>query len=222
MLSTASREHPNRNKTSWTVVRLLVGLALAFTALAVSPGPGFGQTQSEPESVRYEVTFTGLFNEDALAESAQLPNNPHFRKIAGSVHNASVSHWESGGSASEGMKSLAEQGRTDYFKEEINEAATDDHAQGWFENSDRRILGEAVETLQFTATREFSLVTFATKINPSPDWFTGDQQPESTSQRGVGAGEDDRPLRVGRGHGRRQRFRQEQSGDRSAGCDNES
>ena len=199
MFFTLPREHPTSIKTGWTAVRVLIGLALTIAVLAVSPGPGFGQTQSEPEAVRYEFTFTGLFNADALAPDAQLPNNPHFRKLTGSIHNADVSFWTAGGSASEEMEILAEQGRTDSFEEEINEAVTDGNAQGSFESSDRRILGEAVETLQFTATKEYSLVTFATKINPSPDWFTGVSSLDLRSSGEWEQEENDRPLRVGRG-----------------------
>ena len=71
------------------------------------------------------------------------------------------------------MKVLAEQGRVDFFEDEIGESVDDGDAYAFFETSERRFAPTVETKLDFTTTRGFPLVTMATKINPSPDWFTG-------------------------------------------------
>ncbi len=48
------------------------------------------------EQARYEVTFTSMFNTDAVAESVQVPSKASFRKIAGGVHNGNVFYMDAG------------------------------------------------------------------------------------------------------------------------------
>ncbi len=151
---------------------LAMGLALAALAVLGTLGSAQGQS-SDSESATYTVAFQGLFDADALAADAQMPSNANLRRLAGAVHGSDVTYWSAGGTASDGLKSLAEQGRTDHFTDEIEESITDGHAKQAFETPDRRMPPTGLGKTRFTATRAFPLVTLAAKINPSPDWFVG-------------------------------------------------
>ena len=150
-----------------------LAFALALAALAGSPGAGSAQTQAEPEAARYEVKFTGLFDADALAAGAQLPDQPYFRRLIGSRHDDSVSYWTSGGTASSGMKDLAELGSTYYFYRENDEADVDADERRSFRANEGRLSPTAETTLYLTTDTDFPLVTMASRILPSPDWFVG-------------------------------------------------
>ena len=125
----------------------------------------------DAESARYEITFTGLFDADALGAGVDVPRNANFRKLVGSRHDQNISYWSEGASASEGLKILAEHGRTDSFEDEIADSVSDGRALGSFETVERRLRPTAEAKLQFRTTRDFPLVTLAAKINPTPDWF---------------------------------------------------
>ena len=120
--------------------------------------------------VRYEVVFVATWSEQT--HPTEFPPNPHFSPLVGGLHNDSVTFWEVGGLASDGMETMAETGATDVLVGEIQQSAS----QGDASNS--TIVGEGFgspesRSLQFDATLEFSRITLVSMLAPSPDWFVG-------------------------------------------------
>ena len=120
--------------------------------------------------VRYEVVFVATWSEQT--HPTEFPPNPHFSPLVGGLHNDSVTFWEVGGLASDGMEAMAETGATNVLVGEIQQSAS----QGDASNS--TIVGEGFgspesRSLQFDATLEFSRITLVSMLAPSPDWFVG-------------------------------------------------
>ena len=134
-----------------------------FVLLAVSQ-PAFAQSEATAE---YSVTFTG--NWTLASTPGGVVGGAHFTTIAGGKHNSSVSFWAAGGTATAGLERLAELGITSGFINEIN-AST--HTDDSFTSS---VSGGGTGTSTFTLTvkKTHPLITLASMIGPSPDWFVG-------------------------------------------------
>jgi hypothetical protein len=119
---------------------------------------------------RYRVTFDASWS--AQSHPNDIPRTPHFSRLIGGTHRATVRFWEAGALASEGIRLMAEQGRTTPLDTEVEAAITAGHAQ-------RVLVGDAVDrspdrvSLEFEIGRDFSLVTLVSMLAPSPDWFVG-------------------------------------------------
>ena len=124
-------------------------------------------------SVGYsQATYSVEFNATWSAEThpGEYPANAHFSPLVGTTHDSSVSLWEPGGIASNGIERMAETGATNSLQNEIRNAV----------GPGRAILGRApgpdspgFEALEFDVDADMSLITLVTMIAPSPDWFVG-------------------------------------------------
>jgi hypothetical protein len=118
----------------------------------------------------YRLTFDSTWS--AQTHPTDIPRNPHFSRLIGGTHRSSVTFWEPGGAASEGIRLMAEQGRTTPLDLEVQAAITAGHAQ-------RLLVGGSIDrspdstSFDFEINREFSLVTLVSMVAPSPDWFVG-------------------------------------------------
>lgn len=128
---------------------------------------GFSQTAN----ARYTVTFTGTWNS---VDHGMLPSNDHWSNLVGATHNGSVVFWEDGLMASAGIEDVAEVGNNDNFEAEVNTAIGNNTADQWLREafSPNNATGNCV-IMDFTVNENFPLLTLATMIAPSPDWFTG-------------------------------------------------
>jgi hypothetical protein len=121
-------------------------------------------------AARYRVTFDASWS--AQSHPNDIPRNPHFSRLIGGTHRATVKFWEAGALASEGIRLMAEQGRTTPLDTEVEAAITAGHAQ-------RVLVGDSIDrspdriTLDFEISRDFSQVTLVSMLAPSPDWFVG-------------------------------------------------
>ena len=147
-----------------------IGLGLGLIALLLSaPSPVWGQPLS---SATYKAVFEGTWT--AANHPTGFPSNAHFSAIVGAVHNADASLWMAGEMATPGLEQVAEMGMSDMLQAE----ATDQIGMGDAlavvtqappaDNS-----GTVSITFYFSVTDAFPLVTLASKIAPSPDWFVG-------------------------------------------------
>ena len=138
------------------LISLCVVLAVSQSALA----------QSEA-TAEYRVVFTGNWTLSSTPDG--VVGSAHFTRIAGGKHNSSVSFWAPGGTATAGFESLAELGATSGFINEINASS---HTDASFTS---RVSGGGTGTSTFTLNmkRTHPLVTLASMIGPSPDWFVG-------------------------------------------------
>ena len=152
---------------------LLIGLIgcggsspMAPTPAAAVPAP----TPNPAAAARYRVTFEASWS--ALSHPTDIPRNPHFSRLIGGTHKSTVMFWESGRPASEGIRLMAEQGRTTPLDTEVEAAIAAGQAQ-------RVLVGDGIDrspdrvVLDFEISRDFSLVTLVSMLAPSPDWFVG-------------------------------------------------
>jgi hypothetical protein len=162
-----------RTARGWTV--------LAGSLFAAGCGGGSGApTAPTPAPVvpvatpaptaRYSVTFEATW--DASTHPRDFPPNPHFSGLIGGTHGASVSFWQPGGLASEGIRLMAERGRQSPLDLEVDAAARAGTAQHLLRGGDVPSSPGSV-ALEFDVSTGFPLVTLVTMVAPSPDWFVG-------------------------------------------------
>ena len=120
------------------------------------------------EQVEYEITFKNLWCEKNF--SKDFPKDARFSTFVGTVHNSKVHLWKEGGASSKGMKVLAEKGKNGELEKEIKRFKKKQYVSEKFflKGSDK---GEISSKL--CVSKEYPLVSIATKLDPSPDWFTG-------------------------------------------------
>jgi hypothetical protein len=153
---------------------LLFGMAACGGSSPVAPTPSpVGTPSASPVAAsvaRYRVTFDASWT--AQSHPTEFPRTPHFSRLIGGTHRATVKFWEAGGQASEGIRLMAEQGRTTPLDTEVEAAIAAGHAQ-------RVLVGDGIDhspdrvTLDFEISRDFSQVTLVSMLAPSPDWFVG-------------------------------------------------
>ena len=150
---------------SWCPGRGRTLIAVGATILATLWAPA-----AHAQSATYRVTFEGKWTTTATAPGVAVPGGAHFSPLIGAVHNAQVTFWSSGGTASAGIESMAEVGGTSTLKTEITTAGSD--ASSTIERSGN-IGATATVTVDITLSPSHPLVTLVTMIAPSPDWFVG-------------------------------------------------
>ena len=125
----------------------------------------FGQ-----ETASYQLQIKATWS--AETHPFEFPSNPTFSHIIGTTHNDDYALFKDGQTGSSGLELIAERGRVSIFRVELDEADDRGLIGTVFDGDEiETIPGET--TLHFSATTEFSLVSFATMIAPSPDWITG-------------------------------------------------
>jgi hypothetical protein len=103
----------------------------------------------------------------------------HFSWFGGANHNSDVKFWEVGTLASQGIDLLAVTGNTSDLVTEVQAEITNGDAenlinvQHWF--CPDEITHPACGSLSFEidVSEDFPLVTLASMLGPSPDWFVG-------------------------------------------------
>ena len=146
-----------------------IGLGLGLIALLLSaPSPVWGQPLS---SATYRAVFEGTWT--AENHPTGYPSNPHFSAIVGAVHNADASLWMAGEMATPGLEQVAEMGMSDMLQEEVAAQIGMGDALAVVQTPPADGNGTVSMTFYFSVTEAFPLVTLASKIAPSPDWFVG-------------------------------------------------
>ena len=144
-------------------------LKLVLAAAAVWScwvAPVWAQSSGD-DSASYRLTFRGTWTRSATPGG--VPGSAHFSPLIGAVHSDQVSFWEPGGRASRQMERVAELGIQRELRA-LMERNSDVFAV--LEKEPPRG-GTASTTIEFEVTRQYPLVTLATMIAPSPDWFVG-------------------------------------------------
>ena len=123
--------------------------------------------ESENEAI-YEVTFNLNWNENTFP--TDYPINAHFSKLIGWSHSETASYLNVGTASSEGIRLMAEGGYTTPMDEEINALIEQGEGLDLFVvNNLSSGVGEI--KLEVKVTKDFPLITLATMVAPSPDWF---------------------------------------------------
>jgi len=124
-----------------------------------------------PQTARYRVTFSSLWS--GLTFNS-VPAEPTFGDLVGSTHNDQISFWSPGALASNGVAQLANTGSTLQLTSEVGLAIAG-------ENADQIIVGPGIDqelgtsSFEITVNRDFPLLSLVSRLNDSPDWFTGVQ-----------------------------------------------
>jgi len=126
--------------------------------------------------VTYRVDVNITWN----SESPAWPDEAaHFSWFGGATHSSKAKFWEVGALASEGMDLLSVTGRTDDLVSEalkqkaIGNAENIIDVQHWFcpDGITHPSCGDL--SFEIEVSDEFPLVTLASMLGPSPDWFVG-------------------------------------------------
>jgi len=151
------------------MIGLLLGCGLLGAGCTASESPA-GPTRGESSTARYRVTFEATWS--AATHPVDFPPGAHFSALVGATHGASVTFWRDGAPASDGIRDMAERGRTTPLDREVTaaiDAGTAEHL----------LIGGAIGqspgsvALTFDIGQAFPLVTLVSMIAPSPDWFVG-------------------------------------------------
>lgn len=121
--------------------------------------------------VSYDFSFTSSWNS---IDHGTLPNSPHWSDLVGTTHNSDVHFWELGLPSTAGIKDVAEEGNNTNFEIEINSAIDKDDALNYLATSFSPFAAISTATLtDIEVYKEKPLLTLASMIAPSPDWFIG-------------------------------------------------
>ncbi len=126
-----------------------------------------------PSTATYDVEFEGKWYAKVTPDG--VPGGAHFSRLAGAVHNAGVSFLASGGTASAGVESMAEDGTITTLRSEVQTAigANPATALSLFQGSTDTGGVTATQSLNPTLATTHPRVTLVTMVAPSPDWFVG-------------------------------------------------
>jgi hypothetical protein len=156
---------PMPSPARFAVVALLVSFLAVSCAVESPNGPS-----AADETARYTVAFDSPWS--AATHPLDYPSDSHFSRLVGGTHGAGVILWREGEPASQGIKDMAERGRTSPLDQEIAAAVSAGLAE-------RVFVGPAIDqtpgsaSLSFEISRRFPLVTLVSMVAPSPDWFVG-------------------------------------------------
>ena len=140
---------------------LFILLAISVTAFANEPAA----------EATYKITFKGDWTR-ANHPTVPLPGPAHFSPLIGAVHNESATVWKKGDKATEGFTLVAELGQNGKFRKELK-AQKGKSISALLEGSGN-IDPTAKDVIKnVRATKSHHLVSLATMIAPSHDWFIG-------------------------------------------------
>ena len=148
-------------------MRLFLGFLIGLTCIQIS----FVSAQNSDSLARYRLTIEN--NWTAELYPIGYPAGAHFSWLAGVKHDSSQSFWSLGGMATKGFQILAETGYSEEFLKEVQAPAVPFGWQHWFCSAESMSPKCDVLTVEFTMTSNRPLITLASMLGPSPDWFVG-------------------------------------------------
>ena len=119
----------------------------------------------------YHVEFEGTWSA-ATHPNAFPANNAHFTNLIGATHNDSVSFWAEGELATLGIERVAELGSTSSLRTEV-QAAIDAGSAASIVSGGSLFGLPSSTSLDIDVNESHALVTLASMVAPSPDWFVG-------------------------------------------------
>ncbi|GAU98091.1 hypothetical protein RvY_09282-2 [Ramazzottius varieornatus] len=125
------------------------------------------------DDAKFELSFTGIWSPQTHPKD--FPTTQwftHFSDIIGATHTSNFKIYEIGGYASDGLKQLAEWGKTQELEKELKTKTKDIRtivkARGlWYPNLNGQT--HAV----FRTDQKHHLLSLASMFGPSPDWLVG-------------------------------------------------
>ncbi|XP_060800707.1 spondin-1 [Amyelois transitella] len=161
--------------------------AVSVLARKICPAPiapaSFGRQPPivEPccacDEAKYEVVFEGLWSRNTHPREFPPENiRAHFGDVIGASHTAQYRVWQEGRVASSGLRRLADDGATTALEKELK--AESDHIRTIIKArgiSWQQVAGSGIPNTfaVFRVDAKNHLVSLASKLAPSPDWFVG-------------------------------------------------
>jgi hypothetical protein len=150
-------------------------MKLPFTFLIVtSLLLGFACTKPNTElqePLFTEATYAIEVKGKWMLPDFTVPAGVHFTSFAGMVHNEQGALWETGKQATKGVENVAETGSTTVVLAEIDSIIRSKNALSLIFFSPPSAVGSKTSTIYCNSN--FSFVSMASMIAPSPDWFIG-------------------------------------------------
>ncbi len=147
------------------------GGASSVTPAAPPPPPPLPETEESSADLiaTYRVTFDATWRKSSIPGT---PSNPHFSPLIGGTHEEGTVFWEPGSRASDGIKDMAERGRTSPLDDEISRAINRGQAEHLLRGGP---IGSSPGSrrLEFEIGLDHPYVTLVSMVAPSPDWFVG-------------------------------------------------
>jgi hypothetical protein len=127
-------------------------------------------TETPAASAQYRLTFEATWSD--VTHPVDFPPNPHFSGLIGATHGPAARLWEEGGTATPGIKNMAETGGKSPLDSEIDLLIGDGSACATISGGGINPSPGAA-TVTFTVNQDCPLVSVVSMIAPSPDWFVG-------------------------------------------------
>lgn len=115
----------------------------------------------------YKITINGTWNSPQFT----VPGGAHFTYFSGMVHNPAGSLWKNGSLASPGLEAIAETGNQFPLFEEVDLMIVQKKAITQINIPSPAPNGTISRTVYCNSN--FSYLSFASMVAPSPDWFVG-------------------------------------------------
>ena len=143
-------------------------LALIMFLLLVSCKKNTPLVNPPAEQVTYRIEVRLMW----AAPNFFVPaSNAHFTYFIGMLHNKNSFLWKPNGLATVGLEFVAEIGSNERLNNEIDSIITKGEALTRFGIPPPAITGGFDTSFRFTL--QYSSISFASMIAPSPDWFVG-------------------------------------------------
>ena len=127
------------------------------------------------DTAQYSVTFTRFWTNKTHPfeyPEAGVLTGPHFSGLIGATHGDGYAIFKEGTLPTPGLEKLSEEGKHSPLDQEIKDAITAGKAGALFETGPIRDASKT-ETVTFTVSSKFPMVSAVAMIAPSPDWFAG-------------------------------------------------
>lgn len=123
-----------------------------------------------PFQATYTVTFNSTWR--AATHPVSFPSGPHFSGLIGGAHNDQIGFWRTGGLASPGIETMAEQGSKTLLRAEVQAAIAAGNAGSVISGGGIGLSPGSVSDT-FSVNVNYPLATIVSMLAPSPDWFVG-------------------------------------------------
>ena len=144
---------------------LVIGITTCF--LSCKKEEYSVQTREEIFDASYTVRIRLNWQGPAFA----VPPMAHVTPLMGMVHSKAVRLWNQGSQATKGLEDLAELGNNTAINLELDAFIAGKNALAKFMLPAPNITGGFDTVLTFN--KNFSCISFASMLAPSPDWFLG-------------------------------------------------
>jgi hypothetical protein len=124
---------------------------------------------SSGQGAIYTIEF--ISNWSSAAHPTNYPALPSWSPLIGVTHNTNITFYGIGQVATNGVEQVAENGRTDFFINEINTSIGNGNAYKSIEGSDLASGLGTITVNNVDVDINFPYISLMTMIAPSPDWI---------------------------------------------------